>query len=420
MASAEEKPEGLEREPDRLHTALSERPFSIVCLSSQPWDTALRTNRHQVMLRAARLGHRVLFVETGHFLGKHLWSLLRRRGRLSLARRLVSIEEVVPGLLVRKALNILPWGSWYHVPNAINSAVTAWRLRRIAANLPQPVVLWIYDPSAARLTGSVGEQFAVYDCVDDYTEQATSARKREMVVACDRNAALRSRLVFTTSTTLYERQGRLNPRTHLVPNAGDFVHFAAAAERAIAAPETSSLPRPVLGFAGNFLPSKVDFELLEALAHTLPRWTLLLIGPTVPQTVAALERVVHAPNVHWLGPKPYAELPRYLAAFDVGLIPYLANAYTRSCFPLKLYEYLAAGKPVVASGVPELAGMEPDVVLADGTTAFVQAVREAAHHNGEVDRLRRRQLAARNTWETKTERLLEIVRTELEAGRPAA
>jgi glycosyltransferase involved in cell wall biosynthesis len=419
MASAEAKGQRLD-EPTGFDVAEIERPFSIVCLSSQPWDTALLTNRQQVMLRAARRGHRVLFVETGHFLGKHLWSLLRRSGRRSLARRLFETEEVVPGVLVRKALNVLPWGSTYAIPKAINSAVTARSLRRIAATLPEPVVLWIYDPGAVRMTGSLGEEFAVYDCVDDYTEQTTSPRKRAMVVACDRAAASRSRLVFTTSTTMYERQGRLNSGTHLVPNGGDYEHFVEAGERRIAAPEVSALPRPVLGFAGNFLASKVDFDLLGKLARALPQSTLLLIGPSARQTAPALERLAGLPNVRWLGQKPYAELPRYVAAFDVGLIPYATNAYTRSCFPLKLYEYLAAGKPVVASGVPELAGMEPDVVLANGATAFVEAVQDAVDRDGDADRLRRKQLAARNTWEAKTERLLGLVRRELEAGGPTA
>ena len=146
---------------------------------------------------------------------------------------------------------------------------------------------------------------------------------------------------------------------------------------------------------------------------------MLLIGPTAPETTSSLEWLTALPNVRWLGPKQYAELPRYVAAFDVGLIPHVANAYTRSCFPLKLYEYLAAGKPVVASGVPELAGMEPDVVLADGARAFVEAVQDALKHDGEADQLRRRQLADRNSWETKTERLVELVRRELEADEPA-
>lgn len=374
---------------------------------------ALPTNRQQVMLRAARRGHDVLFVETGYFMGRHLWSLVRGRERRSLARRLFSTEEVAAGVRLRKAHNVVPWGSTYGVPKAINSAVTARELARLAARLTQPVVLWIYDPGAAGLAGRCREAFAVYDCVDDYTEQTTSARKRATVASCDRMAAIRSRLVFTTSTKMYERHRHLNPGTHLVSNAGDFDHFSAAADRALAAPEVADLPRPVLGFAGNFLASKVDFALLDHVAQALPQATVLLIGPATPETRPLLERLDHLPNVRWLGPKAYTELPRYVAAFDVGLIPYVSNAYTRSCFPLKLYEYLAAGKPVVATGLPELAGMEPDVVLVDGAAGFVDEVTRGAARDGEADKMRRKELASRNSWEAKTDRLLELVSREL-------
>jgi glycosyltransferase involved in cell wall biosynthesis len=98
----------------------------------------------------------------------------------------------------------------------------------------------------------------------------------------------------------------------------------------------------------------------------------------------------------------------------------VSNAYTRSCFPLKTYEYLAAGKPVIATGVPELAEMEPDVVLVDGAASFVKAVQKAVGRNGKADRLRRGQLAARNSWERKTEQPLKLVRRELDAGKLAA
>jgi glycosyltransferase involved in cell wall biosynthesis len=112
---------------------------------------------------------------------------------------------------------------------------------------------------------------------------------------------------------------------------------------------------------------------------------------------------------------PYGKLPAVVASFDVGLIPYEENEYTRSCFPLKLFEYLAAGKPVVASGLPELEGMEPDVVVASGATAFRAAV-DAATHNGSAEDVARRQaIAAANTWESRTSRLLSLVAQELDA-----
>ena len=391
---------------------MTTRP-SIICLSPQDWRAALPTNRQQIMRRAAEREHEILFVETGYFLGRHLWTLVRGPGRRSLARRLFSTEEVLPGVRLRKALNILPWRAKSRLANAFNGVVTAMLLRRLARTLPQPVVLWIYDPGSAVMAGSCGEQFAVYDCVDDYAEQSSTARGRALAAACDRTAVLRSRVVFVTSKTMYERQRRFNAETHLVPNVGDYHHFARAADRSIAAPAVAGFRRPTLGFAGNFLAAKVDFALLEELARQQPEWYLLLIGPESPDTASALERLGRLPNVEWIGPRPYDELPSYVAAFDVGLIPYVSNAYTRSCFPLKLYEYLAAGKPVVATGVPELAGMEPDVTLVDGTKGFVAAVEAALGLLGDAERRRRMEIASHNSWEARTERLLDLVERAL-------
>ena len=390
-----------------------ERSFSIICLSSQDWRVALPTNRQQIMLRAARKGHRVLFIETGYFTGRHLWSVIRGPGRKSLLMRLLATEEVEAGVRVRKALNVLPWGSANALVNALNCRVTAWVLRRFAHSLPEPVVLWVYDPSAARAMGSCGEEFAVYDCVDDYVEQATSSRGRAFVAAADRLAVERSRLVFASSRTMCERHRRLNPATHLVPNVGDYEHFKQAVDRAIVPQEVGALASPIVGFAGNFIASKVDFDLLEQVARARPQWTVLLIGPAPGETVHRIGVLAGLPNVHWLGQKPYAELPRYVAAFDVGLIPYVSNAYTRSCFPLKLYEYLAAGKPVVATGLPELAGMEPDVLLVDDAEALADAVERVLECRNDEDEGRRIELASRNTWEARAERLLRLIDDEL-------
>jgi glycosyltransferase involved in cell wall biosynthesis len=391
--------------------------LSIICLSPQDWRVALPTNRQQIMHRAARRGHEVLFVETGHFVGRLLWALVRGPNRRSLARRLFATEEVMPGVRLRKAVNVLPWRATSVFANAVDCAVTAALLRRFAHRLRRPVVLWIYDPGSARMAGSCGEELTVYDCVDDYAEQSSSPRGRAVATAGDRIAVLRSRLVFVTSKTMLERQRLLNPETHLVPNAADPVHFAQAADRASSAPEAGELPRPVLGFAGNFLASKVDFDLLEEVARLRRQWTVLLIGPETSETASALGQVARLPNVHWIGARPYSDLPKYVAAFDVGLIPYLSNAYTRSCFPLKLYEYLAAGKPVVATGVPELAGMEPDVVLVDGAERVVAAVEAALERLGDADSERRMQLAAQNSWDTRTDRLLELVDGALDRHR---
>jgi glycosyltransferase involved in cell wall biosynthesis len=387
------------------------RPFSIVCLSSQDWHVDLPTNRQQIMRAAARRGHRVLFVETGSFIGTHLLRLLRHPRR-SLARRLFGREAVAPGINVVKAVNALPWGHRFGLASTVNMRLTRARLGRELGRLPRPVVYWIYDPCA--LGAIEPGAFAVYDCVDDYAEQAGhDSARRALVAAADAKAAELARVVFATTDPLYTKHRERNPQTHLVPNVGDFDHFSGAAEPGAAAREVGSLRRPVLGFAGNLVTVKVDFDLLEELARAHPEWTILLVGPVRADARPAVERLGRLPNVCLTGPKAYDELPSYLASFDVALIPYLENAYTRSCFPLKLYEYLAAGKPVVVSGLPHLGGREPDVVVVDGAEELARAVEAALEANTAEDRERRSALAAGNTWETRTDRLLGLVHEQL-------
>jgi glycosyltransferase involved in cell wall biosynthesis len=315
---------------------------------------------------------------------------------------------------VSKAPTIVPWGHRFRFAAELNAMLTAWVVRRRVRRDTDPAVLWLYDPCFAGCIGRSGERFAVYDCVDDYAEQTGGdARKRALLSVYDGLAASRSRLVFATARGLAERHRETNEKTFLVGNVADFDHFAPAADRSIAAADVALLNGPVIGFAGNFLAGKVDFALLEAVATSRPEWTVLLVGPAREDTRAALGGIARKENVRWLGRIAYEDLPRYVAAFDVATIPYLRNPYTRSCFPLKTFEYLAAGKPVVASGLPELAGMDPHVVVADDADAFVAAVEDALLHRSDAEAAARQEIAAGNTWETRTRRLLELVGAEL-------
>jgi glycosyltransferase involved in cell wall biosynthesis len=367
------------------------------------------------MRRAAARGHNVLFVETGDFLGRHVARLLRGPGRASLARRILTGEPVAPLITVRKALNILPWGQRFSICSRINGRVSRLVVRRAARSLPGPCVTWLYDPRSTWAIGRVGDEFGVYDCVDDYAEQASGHRNRALVAAADRRAAAEARLVFTTTTSLHRRHSSTNSKTFLIGNAADFAHFAAAVDRSIAPEHLANLARPVLGFAGNITSRKVDLALLRALADNDGARTVLLAGPAEPSLEQELEVLARRPNVTWTGPVPYDELPAVVSVFDIGLIPYADNAYTRNVFPLKLFEYLAAGKPVVATGLPELAGLGSDVRLARDLEEVEEAVAQALEQGSRSDVERRQALAARNTWEARAERLLSLVDAELSA-----
>jgi glycosyltransferase involved in cell wall biosynthesis len=389
--------------------------FSIVCLSPQEWATPLPTNRQQIMRRAASRGHVVLFVETGEFLGRHLLRLLRGPSRRSLRRRLVGGEDVAQGITVRKALNVLPWGQRFTLCDRINGRVSRVVLRRASSQLPSPRVTWLYDPRATWAIGRLGDSFGVYDCVDDYAEQASGDRNRALVAIADRRAAAAARLVFATTTALRDRHVATNPSTHLVGNAADFEHFAPAADRRLAAAQVAGLRRPVLGFVGNIIPAKIEIPLLDALARANPARTILLAGPADPSLVDDVRALVECHNAIWIGPVPYDDVPSIVAGFDVALLPYAENAYTRNVFPLKLYEYLAAGKPVVATGLPELSGLEPDVVVAHGVDAVEAAVAAALTRVEREDVERRQKLAAANTWDVRAERLLALIAAEFAA-----
>jgi glycosyltransferase involved in cell wall biosynthesis len=385
----------------------------VVCLSPQSWEVDLPTNRQQVMAHLAQNGHRVLYVETEGFLGRLLRELRGGAWR-SLLRRRLNPEMVAPGVGVMKAPTLVPWGHRFRRAARVNSFLTAWAIRRRTRANPDSKILWLYDPCFADCVGRTGERFAVYDCVDDYAEQAAADRRMSSLVAAyDALAASRSRLVFGTARPLVERHRKHNGRTHLVRNVGSFHDFAQAADKKFCAAEVTTLPGPVIGFTGNFLPGKVDFTLIEAIASHRPEWTVLLVGPSRDGTKETLSRLASRANVRWLGARSYEKIPRYVAAFDVAIIPYLRNAYTRSCFPLKTFEYLAAGKAVVASGLPELEGMEPHVVLAEDAREFIAAVEEALGDRLPSNVAARQELAAANTWETRTHRLLELIATEL-------
>ena len=224
------------------------------------------------MLRAARRGHEVLFVETGYFLGRHLWSLVRGRERRSLARRLFSTEEVASGVRLRKALNVLPWGSTYRTPEGDQLGGHGASVARLAAGCRSPSCCGSTTQGAAGMAGRCGEAFAVYDCVDDYAEQTTSARKRATGRELRSNG--RTPLAARLHDEHHDVRAAAPPQPREPISCRTPATTSTSPRRPIAAfagPEVSDLPRPVLGFAGNFLASKVDFGLLEDVARALPQ-----------------------------------------------------------------------------------------------------------------------------------------------------
>ena len=402
MATSSYRVPAVDEQPEAAQDQPAAGRFAVVCLSPQPWEIDLPTNRQQIMRRVAAAGHPVLYVETGTFAGRYV-------------RRLFRSEQVTDGIRVLAAPNLAPWGHRLRRAAWVNARLTARAIRRALRDTAVPAVLWLYDPCLADAIGRSGERFAVYDCVDDYAEQTgTDARKRAFVSTCDAAAAARSRLVFATATPLVDRTASTTRAR---------ISYAMWATSAIShlRPTRRSLPRssrpstaPWSASPGTSSPRRSTSTSSTRSRRAGPTGRSCWLGP-VPggHRGAAGARGRAAERAPLREPHGTRSCRAYVAGFDVAVIPYLANAYTRSCFPLKTFEYLAAGKPVVATGLPELGGMEPHVVVADGPDAFVAAVEEALARRSEADVDARQRLAAENTWETRAARLLDLVAAEL-------
>jgi len=231
----------------------------------------------------------------------------------------------------------------------------------------------------------------------------------------DRQLA-RADVVVAISPPLQEKWSAQRPDTLMIPNGCDADHFADA--DGAPTPADVTLPRPIAGFVGG-MSERIDLDMLAAVAATGA--SLLLVGPRQRTfEIAKLDSLLALPNVQWVGPKQFAELPSYMSVIDVGLTPYQRSEFNVASFPLKTLEYLAAGRPVVATDLPahrwlgtaHVAIVQTPDEFASRTQALL-----AAPHSAE-DAAERRMLGQRHSWARRTEEIANAIGIDIR--EPAA
>jgi glycosyltransferase involved in cell wall biosynthesis len=372
----------------------------IVCLGFGEWDADLWTNQQHLMSRLAKR-NRVLFLESlGLRQPRLAGSDLRRMARR--ARRAVSGARAVDGLHVQSPL-VVPLHGRPRI-RTLNARLLRAQVAHTtkALGFERPL-LWSYVPQADWLVDTLQPSAIVYHCVDDIAAQkgVAAAAFRE----AEAHFAARADVVLASAPALAERMRTLNEHVFYAPNVADTERFATALEVGRVDPAMAALPGPRLVFTGAVVATKLDLDLLEGVARARPDWTIALVGPVGagdPLTdISALEGL---PNVHLLGPRPYVALPEVLRGADVALVPYAINDLTRSVFPMKVYEYLAAGLPVVTTPLPALADTTGVLVAADAP-ATVAAIERALTEDGQGARRARSAAVRQNSWDA---RLAEI------------
>jgi GT2 family glycosyltransferase len=231
----------------------------------------------------------------------------------------------------------------------------------------------------------------VYDCIDHHSGFSNASTR---VLELEASLIAGADLVVATSERLWARHAASARRSVVIRNGTDFDHFAAVAGAA-----DGRGPRPVVGYYGA-IAEWFDAELVASVAAALPDCDFVLIGATAGADVSALRT---AKNVRLIGEIPYRDLPAYAASFDVCMIPFRINDLTLNTNPVKVYEYLSMGKPVVSVRLPELALLSAHVRIADTADDFCRHIRESLAENSTAAIEHRREFARQHTWAARVD-----------------
>lgn len=380
-----------------------------ICISSTEWG--FLTQRQQHLMHRYSAHAPVLFVDPLQH-ASHLILLRLAKPQLhQVSPRLWSLSFVKDSLHDRTVPQ-LGFGSnllTKQMPHLefLSDLLTRQMVRSTARRLEiEKHLLWCYRYESAVFKHSTKTKFVVYDCVDDWSAFGTQhryVRSREM-----RLLAI-SDVVFTTSSRLYEAKRRLNPHTYLVQNGVDFEHFNVTARNLGVPTSLERVAQPIIGFTGA-VDNWIDLDLIKTIANRRPEWSFVFVGP-----ISDRISMPRLPNMHFLGKVPYDVLPQHIAAFKVCLLPFRHTELTESVDPIKMYEYLAVGKPIVSTDLPEVRRFAHLIDIADGTTAFERAIALALEEDS-PDLVRDRQaVAAANSWNRRFETMMRIIQERRDA-----
>jgi glycosyltransferase involved in cell wall biosynthesis len=370
---------------------------SIVCFGGEDWWYHHPHSKNHILKRLARQ-NRVLFVNS---LSMGLPAVSNPDFFLKIRRKLKShlrwLRRAPEGLHVMTPLNVPLYGSrWVR---ALNGALLLLQIRlamRICG-MRDPIV-WAAIPSAADVTERMRPKLVLYQVSDKYDANEDSVLSRDIIRSLDQRLQRMAGAVLYSGRKLFEESSA--PHRYFLEQAVDYDHFAHLPSRA--AEEAAAIPHPVLGYFGA-MDYVLDTQLIEEVARRRPEWHWILIGLKSNLTQIA------APTVHYLGAKPYAELPKYVAQFDVCVLPWCHdNVFVRYGSAIKVREYLATGKPIVMAPLYEYRDT-PGVRTYHTVDEFIAAVEDALAHDTEDDHKIRQAAVRDSTWDARARELGELI-----------
>lgn len=386
--------------------ALTLEGTPILSLAKDPWDGNW-FNRQHLMSRLAR-ANPVLHVSPPWHV-REAWQSLRRREAVA-----AGVRRVSDTLHLYAPPRWLPFSHRSRLWNRASARGRASHIRRALGRLGmRNPILYIWDPQFADMIGRFDESLVVYHCYDEHVDfPGVTPEERRAIQAQEAHILSRADIVFVVSSSIYERKRPLNANTYVVRNAADYDLFAAARSPETAIPaELEAIARPIVGCVTRIVDQYFHVPLMREVFARRPDWSLVVVGPVIepggdgPRAAEQrreLEALRRLPNVHLVGRREQRELPGYLKAFDVCAMAYpLIENVMHTESPLKMYEYLAAGKPVVSTPLPLISQLGHVISFARDAGEWIEAIERALRDDGREKVEERQEIGRQNTWDRR-------------------
>jgi glycosyltransferase involved in cell wall biosynthesis len=386
---------------------------SIICFGGEDWWYHHPHSKNHLMRRFARAGNRVIFVNS---ISMGLASVKSRDLVPRITRKLKSYAKLArtteEGITVVSPAVIPFFGS--RAATIANRRLLTSQIAGLARRrgLSRPI-LWIAIPTAIEVVGRLNESLVIYHVSDKYDANTMDhATDPAFIRSLHEQAIEAADLIFYSSRKLLAEATRGLKRSHLLEQAVDFDHWAQINNGDVSvAAEVEKISRPRIGYFGAIEPWLIDQQLIEQASRQRPEWNWIFIG----NKSRGLD-IENLPNVHFLPPVAYKDLPNYAAGFDVCVLPWSTDVtFTSYGSAIKVREYLASGKPVVIAPLPEYESMSEVLRIGHTRDQFLELVDEALREEG-TELMRARQDSVRDgTWDARAEWVSDLIERGLSA-----
>jgi len=385
---------------------------NIVCISSIDWDFIWQGHQ-EIMSTLAKNGNRVLFIENTGVRMPGIRDFSRIKHRISnWLKGVKGIRKEGNNLYIFSPL-ILPF-PYARIARWINQHLILSILEKWMKVMDfEDCIIWTFLPTPLSLDiiNSLRKKLVIYYCIDNFSASSVSAKK---IKKSEKRLLQQVDQTFVTSKELYNYCSEYSKKTYNFPFAVNFTKFDKVFSGDDNAPEELiDLPRPIVGYVGG-VHKWVDQVLVKEIAERYPKYSFVFVGPI--QTDISL--LSNLRNIYFLGKKEHEKIPLFIKYFNACIIPYVITDYTRNVYPAKLNEYLAMGKPIISTNLPEIVAFNKEykniLYIAETKECFSKYLSEAIGEDSGDVKARRVETAKQNSWENRIEKMSKLINEEME------